>query len=63
MYGDGLLYNPGTSEVEFEAQLLEQRLKQQQLESEEDSRWLAEEEINLVSIFPLFFCPLFILSY
>nr|XP_018911356.1 PREDICTED: focal adhesion kinase 1 isoform X2 [Bemisia tabaci] len=47
VYGDGLLYNPGTSEVEFEAQLLEQRLKQQQLESEEDSRWLAEEEINL----------------
>ncbi|KAJ9573701.1 hypothetical protein L9F63_008914, partial [Diploptera punctata] len=34
-------------QFQLEQQLLEQRLRQQQRESEEDSRWLAEEETNL----------------
>ncbi|XP_046384921.1 focal adhesion kinase 1 [Ischnura elegans] len=33
--------------LELEQRLLEQRLRRQQRESEEDSRWLAEEETNL----------------
>lgn len=32
--------------------MLEWRLKQQQRQSEEDSRWLAEEESHLVSSVP-----------
>ncbi|XP_017776898.1 PREDICTED: focal adhesion kinase 1 isoform X5 [Nicrophorus vespilloides] len=42
IYGDQLL----EKKPDFNYQLLE-RLKQQQKESEEDSRWLAESEINL----------------
>nr|CAD7597640.1 unnamed protein product [Timema genevievae] len=37
----------GEGELDLEQQLLEQRLRQQQRESEEDSRWLAEEETTL----------------
>ncbi|XP_060536521.1 focal adhesion kinase 1-like isoform X6 [Cylas formicarius] len=48
LYGDQLLenlkYQPSSH---FSHQVLEQRLRQQQLESEEDSRWLAESETNL----------------
>lgn len=40
--------------VDEEQQLLERRLKQQLRESEEDSRWLAEEETNLVRILTCF---------
>lgn len=40
---------------QLNAQLLEQRLLQQQKESEEDSRWLAESETNLVSLYSIFF--------
>ncbi|PSN57364.1 hypothetical protein C0J52_02892 [Blattella germanica] len=53
VYGDGLLEDGGggggpvDSELELEQQMLEQRLRQQQRESEEDGRWLAEEETNL----------------
>ncbi|XP_063217429.1 focal adhesion kinase 1 isoform X7 [Bacillus rossius redtenbacheri] len=38
---------PEDGEPDIEQLLLEQRLRQQQRESEEDSRWLAEEETNL----------------
>lgn len=57
VYGDDLLEDSsggGDSsqlDLEMEQQLLEQRLRQQQRESEEDGRWLAEEETNLVSLF------------
>ena len=34
-------------QLELEQQLLEARLRQQQLQSEEDSRWLHQEETNL----------------
>lgn len=57
VYGDDLLEDGsggGDSsqlDLEMEQQLLEQRLRQQQRESEEDGRWLAEEETNLVSLF------------
>ncbi|XP_019880199.2 focal adhesion kinase 1 isoform X4 [Aethina tumida] len=46
IYGDQLLerYQPPPH---FNHQVLEQRLRQQQRESEEDSRWLAESEIHL----------------
>ncbi|XP_066999399.2 focal adhesion kinase 1 isoform X2 [Anabrus simplex] len=53
VYGDGLLEDGnadrivGQCQFDFEQQELEQRLRQQQRESEEDSRWLAEEETNL----------------
>ncbi|KAJ4428773.1 hypothetical protein ANN_25766 [Periplaneta americana] len=54
VYGDGLLEDGGGGgggdnqlDLEMEQQLLEQRLRQQQRESEEDGRWLAEEETNL----------------
>lgn len=43
IYGDPAL------DEEAEARLIEQRLKQQQKQSEEDGKWLAEEETNLVS--------------
>jgi len=58
VYGDDLLEDGGGGDgagdnsqlnIELEQQLLEQRLRQQQRESEEDGRWLAEEETNLVS--------------
>jgi focal adhesion kinase 1 len=56
VYGDDLLEDGGSGagdstqlNIELEQQLLEQRLRQQQRESEEDGRWLAEEETNLVS--------------
>jgi hypothetical protein len=56
VYGDDLLEDGGGGDsgqldLEFERQLLEQRLRQQQRESEEDGRWLAEEETNLVSLY------------
>jgi hypothetical protein len=35
------------AQIEREQRLLEQRLRQQQLQSEEDSRWLQQEETNL----------------
>ncbi|XP_021926794.1 focal adhesion kinase 1 isoform X10 [Zootermopsis nevadensis] len=53
VYGDDLLEDSGGGgdsshlDLELEQQLLEQRLRQQQRESEEDGRWLAEEETNL----------------
>ena len=34
---------------ELEQRLIEAKLRQQQLQSEEDSRWLHQEESNLVS--------------
>lgn len=56
VYGDDLLEDGGGGagdnsqlNIDLEQQLLEQRLRQQQRESEEDGRWLAEEETNLVS--------------
>jgi len=56
VYGDDLLEDDGGGagdnsqlNIDLEQQLLEQRLRQQQRESEEDGRWLAEEETNLVS--------------
>lgn len=54
VYGDDLLEDGSVGDnsqlnIELEQQLLEQRLRQQQRESEEDGRWLAEEETNLVS--------------
>jgi hypothetical protein len=57
VYGDDLLEDgsggedSGQPDLEMEQQLLEQRLRLQQRESEEDGRWLAEEETNLVSSF------------
>ncbi|XP_050545837.1 focal adhesion kinase 1 isoform X2 [Daktulosphaira vitifoliae] len=42
-FGNGIHENDNLSEVEQ----LERRLKQQQIESEKDSIWLAEEETNL----------------
>lgn len=36
-----------------EVEQLERKLRQQQIESEKDSLWLAEEEINLVNVFPI----------
>lgn len=51
LYGDNLLPNGGLhSDQEYQIESLERRLKQQQIQSEQDSRWLAEEETNLVSI-------------
>lgn len=50
LYGDQLLldnYRPEPS-PNF-SYVLQQKLRQQQLESEEDSRWLAESETQLVS--------------
>lgn len=51
LYGDNLIggeTDPVNDNcIDTEQQLLERRLKQQLKESEEDSRWLAEEEINL----------------
>ena len=35
--------------LELEQRLLEAKLRQQQLQSEADSRWLHQEESNLVS--------------
>ena len=35
---------------ELEQRLIEAKLRQQQLQSEEDSRWLRQEESNLVII-------------
>lgn len=54
IYGDQLLENPKfRNEItgEFNHQILEQKLRKQQKESEEDSKWLAESETNLVSWF------------
>ena len=51
LYGDNLLPDGGLhSDRDHQTELLEHRLKLQQIESEKDGRWLAEEEINLVSI-------------
>lgn len=52
IYGDQLVENPKfRNELtgEFSYQVLEQKLRKQQRESEEDSKWLAESETNLVS--------------
>lgn len=46
LYGDHLLVDQRPSGTGYERQLSE-RLRQQQRESEEDSKWLQEEEINL----------------
>ena len=35
--------------LELEQRLIEAKLRQQQLQSEADSRWLHQEETNLVS--------------
>ncbi|KAF5297586.1 hypothetical protein FQA39_LY12062 [Lamprigera yunnana] len=51
IYGDQLLQNPTTVQndltTEYNRHILEQKLKQQQIESEEDSKWLIESETNL----------------
>ncbi|XP_076260317.1 protein tyrosine kinase 2 Fak isoform X10 [Rhynchophorus ferrugineus] len=48
LYGNQLLEHPKQYAFSnINHNILEQRLRQQQLESEEDSRWLAESEINL----------------
>lgn len=50
LYGDQLLLDNYRQESTTNfSYILQQRLKQQQLESEEDSRWLAESETHLVS--------------
>lgn len=50
IYGDQLLENTNyhNNESDFNHHILEQRLRQQQRESEEDSKWLEESETNLV---------------
>ena len=49
---------------ELEQRLLEATLRQQQIQSEEDSRWLHQEENNLVSISFLFLLyPRYLLLY
>lgn len=55
LYGDEMLSATHDPTLEYEQKLLEQRLQKQKRESEEDSRWLQEEEINLVSVFT-FYC-------
>ncbi|XP_044263167.1 focal adhesion kinase 1 isoform X6 [Tribolium madens] len=48
LYGDLLLEKSRfTNQSNFNHKVLEERLRQQQKESEEDSRWLAESETNL----------------
>ncbi|XP_063919594.1 focal adhesion kinase 1 isoform X3 [Zophobas morio] len=48
LYGDLLLDKARfTNQSNFNHKVLEERLRQQQKESEEDSRWLAETETNL----------------
>ncbi|KAG8301650.1 putative serine/threonine protein phosphatase [Homalodisca vitripennis] len=51
LYGDSLVDLSGSGStdhyIDSEQQLLERRLKQQLRESEEDSKWLQEEETNL----------------
>ncbi len=53
-----LLQEPSSSgladQIEQERRMLEWRLRQQQLQSEEDSRWLAEEEGHLVGLIFLY---------
>lgn len=49
LYGDVLLDNIKPRPV-IEKHILEQKLRQQQKESEEDQKWLTETEINLVII-------------
>ena len=45
------LQDHGVDSLEQERRMLEWRLRQQQRQSEEDSRWLAEEESHLVGAF------------
>ncbi|XP_044731182.1 focal adhesion kinase 1 [Chrysoperla carnea] len=47
LYGDDMLDRNHDNSLDYEQQLLEQRLQRQLRESEEDSKWLQEEEINL----------------
>ncbi|CAH0551900.1 unnamed protein product [Brassicogethes aeneus] len=47
LYGDQLLERFGGQPTYLNHNVLEQRLKQQQRESEEDSRWLVESETHL----------------
>lgn len=64
IYGDSVAIQQedgAVGSLELEHRLLEQRLRQQQKQSEEDSRWLAEEEINLVRLFSFCFSPFLIL--
>lgn len=50
LYGDQLLLDNYRQEQPASFNyVLQQKLRQQQLESEEDSRWLAESETHLVS--------------
>lgn len=49
LYGDQLLLDNYREPSANFSYMLQQKLKQQQLESEEDSRWLAESETHLVS--------------
>lgn len=49
LYGDMLLDNIKPRPV-IEKHILEQKLRAQQKESEEDQKWLQETETNLVSI-------------
>lgn len=46
IYGDQLLESRTVTHIGYERQLSE-KLRQQQKESEEDSKWLQEEETNL----------------
>lgn len=55
LYGDEMLSATHDRTLEYEQKLLEQRLQKQKRESEEDSRWLQEEEINLVSLFRFYY--------
>lgn len=49
LYGDQLLLDNYRQEPSANFNyMLQQKLRQQQLESEEDSRWLAESETHLV---------------
>lgn len=46
-----------------EVEQLERKLRQQQIESEKDSLWLAEEEINLVNMFSIIYVNCFLMIY
>lgn len=60
---DNVTENFGSS-IDDEQKLLEQRLLEQQRQSEEDSRWLAREEVTRTSNLRQLFCNLFLsISY
>lgn len=55
---DNVTENFGSS-IDDEQKLLEQRLLEQQRQSEEDSRWLAREEVTETSNLRQLFCNFF----